>query len=373
METLFFILLFLSVYPYGIYPAVVYIMSRLLNNPWRKGNIARPLTILISVYNEEKVIGEKIKNTLSLEYPKELLEIIVISDGSTDKTNEIVSGFQTSRLVLKAFPERSGKTHCLNRVIPETKGEIILFTDANSTFRPDVLPKLVGNFPDENVGLVTGWTKYVQPGNEEEATSIYSRLEKMTKYWESRISSCVGADGAIFAIRKALYRPLDEEDINDFVIPLQVISQKKRVVFDPKVYCLEESSVEESDEFSRQARITNRTLRALVRNARFLNPFSYGMFSFFLLSHKLVKFLVPFLIMGVFLSTLLLSQGSLFYTGFLLIQILLVILGLASLKGKVRGKLTDISKLLLITLAGQFIGWTRMFRGKSDKMWIPRR
>jgi len=373
MEYLFFMFLFLAVYPYGIYPGVVYVMSRLFNNPWHKGDISPPLTIVISVYNEEKVIGEKLKNTLSREYPEELLEVVVISDGSTDKTNEIVSGFKDQRLILKAFLERSGKTACLNRVVPETKGEIVLFTDANSMFTSDAFLKLVRNFFDNNVGLVTGWSKYLRKGGGEESTGIYSRLEMKTKYWESLVSSCVGADGAIFALRKDLYKPLDEQDINDFVIPLQVISQGKRVVLDPEVHCLEESSKGKEDEFRRQVRITNRTLRAILRNPVFLNPFRFGYFSFFLLSHKLLRFMVPFFAVGAFLTNLLLAGRSTIYFSLAITQILLVILGLANIKGKVEGKVANLCTFFLLTLSAQLSGWIRMVRGVSDTMWTPQR
>jgi cellulose synthase/poly-beta-1,6-N-acetylglucosamine synthase-like glycosyltransferase len=373
MEAVFFSFLFFSVYSYAIYPAVVYVMSRVLNNPWDKGDIAPPITIVISVYNEEKVIEQKLKNALSLKYPEGLLEIIVISDGSSDRTNEIASMFKDSRLVLKAFPERSGKTACLNRVVPEAKGDIILFTDANSMFPSDILLKLVRNFPDQNVGLVTGWTKYAQVGEDKETTGVYSKLEKMTKYWESLISSCVGADGAIFAIRKELYKPLDDQDINDFVIPLDVISQGKRVVLDPNVCCFETPSAGQGSEYRRQARITNRTLRAILKHPRFLNPFSHGTFSFFLLSHKFLRFLVPFFVAGAFLINLFLLKVSPIYIGLIFVQLLFLGLGLANLVGKVDGRVANICKFFLITLSAQFTGWIRRFRGISDTMWTPQR
>jgi glycosyltransferase involved in cell wall biosynthesis len=374
MEAVFFSFLFLSVYSYAIYPLVVYIISFFFNNSWGKRDIAPRITIVISVYNEDRVIAEKIKNALSLKYPDGLLEIIVVSDGSTDRTNEIVTRFNDSRLILKAYPVRSGKTACLNRVVPEAKGDIILFTDANSIFPPDILPKLVRNFFDENVGLLTGWTKYIRAGKHEETTGIYSKLEMLTKYWESLISSCVGADGAIFAIRKTLYRSLDDQDINDFVIPLHVVSQGKRAVLDPGINCFEASSQEEGNEFRRQARITNRTLRAIFRNPGFLNPFSYGFFSFFLLSHKLLRFLVPFFIMGAFLANFFLLGVSPVYIGLILMQVLFLSLGLASIiTGKIEGRLTNICKFLLITLSAQLTGWIRMLRGISDTMWTPQR
>lgn len=372
MEGFFFLLLFFSVYPYAIYPGIIFIVSRLFVNSWQQDELTSKVTLIISVYNEEELIEKKIRNALALEYPGGLLEIIVVSDGSNDRTNEIVSGFNDSRLILKAFSERSGKTACLNRVVPEAKGDIILFTDVNSIFPLDVLSKLVRNFSDDKVGLVTGWTKYVQPGKGDETTSLYSKIEKMTKYWEGLISSCVGADGAIFAVRKILYKRLEEQDINDFVTPLDVILQGKRVVLDPEIYCFEASS-EGGDEFRRQARITNRTLRAILGNPKFLNPFSYGSFSFFLFSHKLLRFLVPFFIAGAFFVNLFLLKASPIYVGFMIIQILLLSLGLANIAGKLRGRLTNICKFFLITLYAQFIGWTRMVRGISDTTWTPRR
>jgi cellulose synthase/poly-beta-1,6-N-acetylglucosamine synthase-like glycosyltransferase len=371
MENIFWTFLFLSVYPYLIYPAVVYLMAHLFYHPWKKGENASRVTLIVSVYNEEKVIEEKVKNSLSLVYPKDSLEIIVISDGSTDRTNEIVSGFRDSRVVLRAFPERTGKTACLNRVVPQAKGDIVLFTDANSMFPADILLKLMNNFSDVNVGLVSGWTKYGQVGKDEEATGIYSKLEKMTKCWESRVSSCVGADGAIFAIRKTLYKPLDNRDINDFVIPLHVISQGKRVILDPEVYCFEDPAKGEGDEYRRQARITNRTLEAILRNPRFLNPFSFGSVSFFLLSHKLLRFLVPFFVAGTFITNLFLLKASPIYIAFVLMQILFLCLGLANLAGKVEGKLTNLCKFFLVTLAAQSTAWMRRLRGISDVMWTP--
>jgi glycosyltransferase involved in cell wall biosynthesis len=373
MEVMFLLLLGLSIYPYGIYPLAVYVMSRLFSHSWHKGDTTPPVTIVISVYNEEKGIGEKIKNTLSLEYPKELLEILVISDGSTDKTNEIVSDFKDPRLILRFFSERSGKTACLNRVVPDARGDIILFTDANSIFPSDVLFKLVRNFYDRDVGSVTGWTKYIEEGKKKDTTGIYSWLEMQTKHWESLISSCVGADGAIFAIRKSLYKPLDAQDINDFVIPLHVIRQGKRVVLDPEIFCFENLSKGQGDEFRRQTRITNRTLRAILRYPGFLNPFSYGTFSFFLLSHKLLRFLVPFFVAGAFIVNLLLLNNSMMYVGFLFIQVLLLGLGLVNLMGKLEGRLANLCKFFLITLFAQFTGWIRRFRGISDTMWTPQR
>jgi len=373
MEIIFFLLLIFSIYSYSIYPPLVLSLSRLLAKPWRKGHLTPRITMILSVFNEEKTIEEKIRNSLSLHYPEGLFEMIVISDGSNDHTNEIISRFQDSRLILKAFGKRSGKTACLNLVIPEAKGDILLFTDANSIFPLDIIPKMTRNFFDDRVGLVTGWTKYRGMAGEGRAGSLYSRMETKTKHWESLISSCVGADGAIFAVRKTLYKPLEREDINDFVLPLQVISQGKRVVLDPEVYCFEDPSQGKKREFLRQARITNRTLRAVGKNLWSLNPISHGTFSLFLLSHKVLRFSVPFFICAMFLTNLLLLKMAPIYLWLMLIQLMLFAFGLMSMVIKWEGRFVNIWKFLLITFAAQLVGWLRFLRGIPDTVWIPQR
>lgn len=367
------VLLFLSGYPYVVYPLIVCVMSRIFPNAWIKGDVRPLVSVIVSVFNEEQIIEEKIRNTLSLQYPEDLLEVIVSSDGSTDKTNDLVSKFHDPRLVLRAFPERSGKTACLNRVVPEARGEIILFTDANSMFGQDLLLKLVRNFNDPRVGLVTGWTRYAGPGGSGEATGAYARLEKLTKQWESIVSSCVGADGAVFALRKELYSHLEDRDINDFVIPLQVVSKCLRVVLDPEVYCFEEPAGDELREFHRQVRITNRTLGAIMRNPGALNPFKHGTFSFFLMSHKLLRFMVPFFFWGAFLIGLAYCWSSLFHALLLLPYGILVGLALAGMLGSTGGRAANLSKVFLVTLCAQFLGWVRLAFGKSDTMWTPQR
>lgn len=372
MESLFLILLFLSIYSYFIYPLSLFILTKVFRNSWTKENIRPTISIIVSAYNEEAVIEEKIRNTLALKYPQELLEVIVSSDGSTDRTNEIVTGIKDSRIVLRAF-ERLGKTACLNRVVPEARGEIVLFTDANSMFPEDLLIKLVKNFAGPDIGMVTGWTKYTVPETGKDATGIYSKLEKWTKHWESLISSCVGADGAIFAVRKFLYQPLCEQDINDFVIPLHVIKQGKRVIMDTEVFCFEEPSKGAQKAYDRQVRITTRTLGAIRRNLVFLNTFMFGSFSFFLLSHKVIRMLMPFFFVGTLVTNFLILNISPLYIITLAGQIMFIALGISSLLGIVRGRIATICQYFLITFSAQFIGWIRMLSGVQDTIWTPQR
>jgi cellulose synthase/poly-beta-1,6-N-acetylglucosamine synthase-like glycosyltransferase len=372
MEIAFFILLLLAVYSYMVFPPLSWVLQIFLRRPWGNGPHQLSVSMIISVYNEASVIREKIENALSLEYPEELLEIIISSDGSTDKTHDIVLRFNDPRVVLKRF-ERVGKTECLNRVVPEAKGDIILFTDANSMFPPDLLNQVSSNFVDPDVGLVTGWTKYVKAGGGEDVTGIYAKLEKITKHWESLVCSCVGADGAVFAIRKSLYRPLDAGDINDFIIPLNVVAQKKRVVLDPMAYCLEEATEDEKKAFRRQVRITTRTLWAIRCNLGFLNFREFGVFSFFLLSHKVLRLAAPFFLLLASALNIVLVRHSWIYSITLAGFVLFIGIGSLGFLGLVKGSAASICKFFLITLSAQFVGWLRMAAGIKDTTWTPKR
>ncbi len=372
MQFLFWLVAFLCIFSYAIYPILVYIWTLIARNRWKQAEITPSVSIIVSVYNEEAVIAAKLDNALALDYPSEQLEIVVSSDGSTDRTHDIVRSIADDRVKLHEFP-RLGKTACLNRVVPQAKGDIVLFTDANAMFPKDTLRKMVRNFSDERVGLVTGGTRYFSTENEEEVTGLYAKLERWTKQHESIISSCVGADGAIFAIRRSLFVPLKGNDINDFIIPLNVIEKGHRVVLDPEANCQEPASDDEAKAFRRQVRITNRTAWAIVRNLRFLDVRRFGTFAFFLLSHKLLRFGVPFffILLGL-LNLLVIGQGAIYILTFLG-YIAFVVLGLLSYIQKTKNKIAAICKFFLITITAQLIGVARMLVGIEDKIWTPQR
>ena len=373
IDWIFITALFFSVYSYTVFPVFLSILGRLFRHPWNKGDDSPMVTIIISAYNEEKDIEEKVRNSLLLDYPEDRLEIIVSSDGSSDRTNEIVAGIKDKRLILSAFTGRLGKTACLNKVLTDIKGEIVVFTDANSMFASDMLKHLVKNFYDPNIGSVSGWTKYCNPDSGEETTGLYAKLEKKTKLDESMISSCVGADGAIFAIRKELYVPLGANDINDFIIPLNVIKQGKRVILDENIYCVEETTRGIKNIYSRQVRITTRTAWAIRRNIGLLNVFRYGIFSFFLFSHKVLRLLTPFFLLGTFVLNIFILQRSSLYVVTLAWQLLFWVTGLLALSGIGKGSFVSICKYFLITFAAQFVGCLRMVIGIEDIMWTPKR
>lgn len=321
MAIIFWVSLFAIGYAYLGYPALLWALTRFVKTETtERFDNKEPLpsvTLIISAYNEEKVIAEKIHNALSLDYPADLLEIVIVSDGSSDRTPQIVSEFADRGVVLRHYEGRMGKTACLNRAVPLAKGKIIVFSDANSDYDRNALKALVHPFQDSTVGFVTGWTRYGSGHDMTVADSlgIYSKLELVTKELESRLGSCVGADGAIFAIRKDLYVLLKDYDINDFVIPLTINKQGYRGVLQREALCFEKDAGGAKGEFHRQVRITNRTIRAIINHRQLLNPLRFGFFSIKLFSHKLCRFLVPYFMIGLFFSNLfLISRSSFFLT-----------------------------------------------------------
>ena len=370
VSTLFFILIVLSVYSYVIYPLLLKLFKPLSKLEIQSKEDGCSVTLIVSAYNEAEVIAKKIENSLEIEYPRDQLEVIVVSDGSTDGTDQIVRQYADRNVVLISSEIRRGKTAGLNAALIRANGDIVIFTDADSMFPRDTVKKFVEFFCDESVGLVTGSTSYLSTDGKGVAHSagIYTRLETFIKYLETLSGSCVGADGAIFAVRKCLYRPLRDDDINDLVIPLNVIRSGKRVVLRKDLVCFEPPSADEKSAFLRQARISNRTLRALFRNLDLLNFLKFRNFSFKIGSHKFIRLCTPFFMLALIpLNYFLLEKGDHFL--YLLIA-QIVFYGFA-----IAGSKVDLFKpayhFVLVQIAVLY-GWYLYMKGESIVTWNPR-
>jgi cellulose synthase/poly-beta-1,6-N-acetylglucosamine synthase-like glycosyltransferase len=284
---------------YLVFPLLITafaLMQRVAPEPERSERQTLPgVTVIIPAFNEERHIEARIRNVLASDYPRDLLDVIVVSDASTDGTNEIAAGFASDGIRLLVQPERRGKTAGLNVAMAHARGDIVVFTDANAEYPPRAIPTLVQHFENPTVGLVSGYTRYTRTasGQVADATNAYTALELAIKRAESHWGCCVGADGAIFAMRRSLYRPLRHDDINDLVLPLSVIGQGYRCLLAQRAFCSEDPGESVESEFRRQSRITNRSLRAIWRHAHLLNPVRYPMFSLCLFSHKVLRFLSP--------------------------------------------------------------------------------
>lgn len=367
-----FALIFLVVYSYAVYPAVLAILGFFFSREVAATESEPVVTLIISARDEEKVIAKKIENSLNLDYPKHKLEIMVVSDDSTDLTDEIVKNFEKNDVILLSNLPRRGKTPGLNEAVPIAKGEVIVFSDADSIYEPNVIKNMVRTLGDPGVGLVTGSTRYMSGAGIADTSGFYTRLEKRIKLLESSLGSCVGADGAIFAMRKSLYEPLRDDDINDLVIPLEVVKKGYRVVFREDIICSEPASGDTGMEFKRQARITNRTLRAIFRRVALMNPFRFPLFGFQIISHKLIRLSVPFFMLVLFpLNLVLLGDGTMYealFTG----QCAFYFVALAGFfkeRSGGKGGATILIYHFVMVNASILLGWIKFLSGDKQVTW----
>jgi len=295
MATLAAFSLAILVFIYAGYPLLLAAIVRLRGaRPVRRSDRLPSVSLVISAYNEADVIRGKLENAVQLDYPRELLEIVVISDASTDGTDDIAREFTASHgVVVARQPERAGKTAGLNRTVPTLHGEVVVFSDANALYERNALKMLVRNFADPEVGCVTGQARYVE-GNQNAADSgerTYWDYETSIKCLETALGSTVGGDGAIYGIRAHLWRSLPPTGINDFLNPLQIVNAGWRAVYEPDAICYEDTAGTPAREYRRRVRIVSRSWRAVFQTPGVLNPFRTGWFSFSLVSHKMLRWL----------------------------------------------------------------------------------
>jgi len=303
MEVLFWFCTFLVVYAYIGYPMCLKLLSKVPNKILKNDQHLPSVSILIAAYNEEKDIANTLQNKIELDYPKDKLEILVVSDESEDRTDEIVKQFAEKtpinvRLIRQS--PRAGKTSGLNLLVPEAIGEILVFSDANSIYEERALKSLVRNFNDPAVGYVTGKMVYAHKDGSlvGDGCSSYMKYENWLRERETRIGSIVGVDGGIDAMRKDLYEPLRADQLPDFVQPLKVVEKGRRVVYESNALLREVALEEPGREYTMRVRVSLRALWAMHDMRTLLNPFKFGKFSIQLISHKLLRYLafIPLLL-----------------------------------------------------------------------------
>lgn len=300
VEILFVIFSVLLVYAYLGYPLLIGLLARLFARPHTKDEDYRPvITLIISAYNEGTVLRDKLRNTLALDYPQDKFRVIVVSDGSTDETDSIVREFADQGVLLLRPAKRQGKTAGLNLALEQVASDLVVFSDANAIYDSNVLRKLARHFADPQVGYAVGHARYQIDEQTAAGASegSYWNFEVRLKQWESDFASVVGGDGAIYAIRTSLWEPLQKTDINDFVNPLQIVAKGYRGIFDVEAWCSEKPAGEFTKEFGRKVRIVNRSFNGLLRVPQVLNPFRVGRFTLLVVSHKLLRWFSPVLLL----------------------------------------------------------------------------
>jgi glycosyltransferase involved in cell wall biosynthesis len=287
------------------------------------------VTIIVSAYNEEKAIRRKLERTLALDYPPEKLEVIVASDSSTDRTHDIVRELGPRGVRLVVLPERAGKTAAQNQAAAAAKGEVLIFTDATTELDRGSVRQLCASFVDPRVGCVGAELEYVSEGGSAvgKGGGLYWRYEKRVKELESQVSTLIGVSGCLYAVRANAYRPIEPDLISDFVVAGDVFQRGFITVYGGGTVSSERTHEETGREFEMRVRVIVRTINALVRRARMLNPLRYGFFSFQLFSHKVLRYLVPELLIAIFASGLYLAlaggSSAPVYRAFLIAQLAL--------------------------------------------------
>lgn len=324
LVSMFWASVFFILYPYFFFPAVLWVYS-FNRKPTQKCPITPSASIIIAAYNEEQVIERKIQNAIALDYPENLLEIIVVSDGSDDGTATIVRKYKNLGVKFLDLPRR-GKVYALDDAVAESTGEILVFSDANTLFEVLALRNITRNFCDSAVGGVCGNQVHSSKEPIKDTTSegerLYWNYDKWLKTRESLTGSIVSADGAIYAIRRSLYEfPGSDVVTDDFAISTNVIEKGFRLVFESEAVAYEPPAKNVTKEFRRKVRIINRGMRSVVLRRKLLNPFRYGFYSVILFSHKIARRLVPLFLITLFVANALLWEVNSFFLVSLLIQI----------------------------------------------------
>jgi cellulose synthase/poly-beta-1,6-N-acetylglucosamine synthase-like glycosyltransferase len=297
LTALFWIAVLGVVYVYAGYPLLLWLWNRRRPRPVSRGPHLPTVSVVIAARNEETAIGPKLANTLALEYPPSRLEVIVVSDGSTDRTEELVKSVADDRVTLIALLEHRGKAEALNAGVSAARGEIVVFADARQRFDRSALRALVASFGDPAVGAVSGELHLGAEGaGPARFVGLYWTYEKLLRRLESGVDSTLGATGAIYAIRRSLFRPLTPGTIlDDFVIPMRIVAAGYRTVFEPAARAHDLAAERVSDEFSRKVRTLAGNYQAFRLCPGLFRPSRNRVFIQFV-SHKVGRLVVPFLL-----------------------------------------------------------------------------
>lgn len=375
-ETIFGLSVAALFYTYAGYPLLLAVVSALRPKRVRREKCEPTVTIIITAYNEDRALATKLENTLALDYPSHLTEIIVASDCSNDRTDEIVRDFSSRGVRLCRQPERLGKTAAQNAAVAQANGEILIFSDATSHYQTDVIHTIMPNFADAEVGCVAGRLVYVDPTDSRvgRGARSYWSYETFLKKHESRAGSLIGASGCLYAVRRSAYVPLYREACSDFIIATKMVEQRLRAVYEPDAVCTEETNRRSDAELGMRVRVIAQTFTDLWRHRSMLNPFRSGFFAVQLLSHKVMRYLVPFFLIALFGASATLATSSIVYR--LLFAAQLAGYGCALLawlleKLGIRNRLLALPQYFVLANVASLIGCYQFLRGERYATWEP--
>jgi cellulose synthase/poly-beta-1,6-N-acetylglucosamine synthase-like glycosyltransferase len=374
--TVFWICCALLVYSYFLYPVLVGILAKRFGVPVTGDNVLRRVTVIVTAYNEANCIRAKLDNLAGLEYPSDLIQILVVSDGSTDSTEEIAASYEVRPVRVLRIDGRQGKTACQNAAALAADGEILVFTDATTQLQPDAIRAMVRNFADPQVGCVGGRLKYVSDVDNMTGSGgeAYWSYEIRLRMGESSLGSLIGVSGCLYAVRKSAYRPIDPGLISDFAIAMRIQELGLRTVLAPDACCYETTLEDGTRELSMRVRVGVRSLNALVHERRFLNPLKYGLFAWQLWSHKVLRYASPFLWIGALAANVVLISYHPAYLAMFVGQSAIIAAGVVGFVLQDRnhnlGLLAKPYYFVLTNLAS-LIAALRFLRGERMVVWTP--
>ncbi len=360
-------------YAYFGYPLSLVLIGYFLTEDVKRSSFSPGTTIIITAHNEEKRIGNKLENTLKLEYPKEKLQIIVASDGSTDRTNAITRDYRQNGVELLEILQRKGKENAQKEAIKHAKGEIIVFTDAATLLDPEGLKQIVSNFTDPSIGCASCEDRLLGRDGKPSGEGFYLRYEMWLRRLESKVNSLVGVSGCFFAVRKEVCRDFSEEMQSDFRTVLNSMKFGLRSITDPNAHGYYQDIADEKHEFDRKIRTIVRGLTVFFHHLEFLNVLKYGFFSYQYFCHKLLRWLVPVFLFTLFASNVILVGISQLFLVILSGQFIFYCLAIWGWKGRSLSSwpLIKVPVYFLAVNASISVAWWRYLKGDRVVMWAP--
>lgn len=331
------------------------------------------VTLMIVAHNEEKVIKKKLENAISIKYPKEMLEILVTSDNSTDKTNGIILDFikENPNYNIRLFEvkERKGKTNAQNEAQKTVNSEILVMTDANAMFDENAITELVKSFEDKNIAYVCGQLRY---SNEDEnvaskSESMYWKRELKTRYIESELKTIVSGNGAIYACRNDLYIDFDPIQSHDSAMPKHFALNKMRAIYNPDAIAYEKAGESYQDEFKRKVRMNRNIIKNLFPPLKVLNFFKYGWYTYFYLGHRTTRSNLAISHIILLVTNIILSINNIYFTAMLTIHLLFYLFAIIGIR--IKWLIFRLPYYYTLTITAQLIGIFNGLTGKSKPFW----
>jgi cellulose synthase/poly-beta-1,6-N-acetylglucosamine synthase-like glycosyltransferase len=383
-QSVFWVCLLFIAYTYVFYPVILFFAYALVQvrRDWnylagrrnRRTSALTPeqlpaVTLVVPAYNEQACLANKILNLLQIDYPADKLEIVFVSDGSTDRTNEILNSSKHPSIRVVLLPDRMGKANALNVAISEAHHDILICSDASTLLAPDAVKKLVRHFSNPKVGVVCGALEFERTPESRQTEGVYWKYENMLRLMEARLGATLTASGALFALHRRAFQTLDPGTVvEDFVIPMNARGLGYAVVYDPEARAMDIAASSVSGEFSRRVRLAVGSFRALKGFLRTdLNAFTGVAF----VSHKLSRWVLPFLLIALLVSNMFLLDAPL-YRAALFGQLLFYLwayVGFVCRHRMHRVRYALIGYFLLAMNLAFLVGFFRFLAGREERAW----